>query len=195
MNNKTDSREKMIEAASRLFQLQGYHATGLNEILRESQAPKGSLYYYFPNGKEELALSAIELASNIIQNKIKASLSLHSDPILAIQNVIKDMKIAIDKDGKLQNVSLSLLALETYLSSETLREACKNSFINLENIYAAKLMESGMTLQAAQNLGMVIQAMIEGAISISITKKDTTTLSAVADQISVIISQYNAIKT
>lgn len=192
MNNKTDSREKMIEAASKLFQLQGFHATGLNEILKESQSPKGSLYYYFPNGKEELALSAIELASNIIQSKIKASLSVHSDPVLAIQNVIKDMEIAIDKDGKLQDVSLSLLALETYLSSELLREACKDSFMNLESVYAEKLIESGMAPQTAQNLGIVIQAMIEGAITISITKKNTTTLSAVAEQIGVIISQYNS---
>jgi TetR/AcrR family transcriptional regulator, lmrAB and yxaGH operons repressor len=187
-----DSRKKMIEAASRLFQIQGFHATGLNEILKESQAPKGSLYYYFPSGKEELALSAIELASNIIQSKIKSSLSIYADPILAIQNVIKDMEAAIEEYGKLQNVSLSLLALETYLSSETLREACKESFVNLENIYAEKLMESGISSQAAQNLGMVIQAMIEGAITISITKKDTTTLSAVADQIKVLISQYNS---
>lgn len=192
MNNKTDSREKMVEAASKLFQLRGFHATGLNEILKESQSPKGSLYYYFPNGKEELALAAIELASNTIQSKIKASLSIHSDPILAIQNVIKDMQIAIDQNGKLKDVSLSLLALETYLSSEMLREACKVSFINLESVYTEKLIESGMCLPTAQKLGMVIQAMIEGAITISITKKDTTTLSAVAEQIGAIISQYNS---
>lgn len=190
MNIRTDSREKMIKAASRLFQMQGYHATGLNEILKKSDAPKGSLYYYFPKGKEELALAAIGLASDIIQSKIRASLSMYADPILAIQNVIRDMEKAIKKDGKLENVSLSLLSLETYLSSETLREACRKSFIELEKIYAGKLRESGISLQSAQNLGMVIQAMIEGAITISITKKDTTTLAAVAEQIAVIIKPY-----
>ena len=72
MNNKLDTRDKLIKTASRLFGIQGYHATGLNEILKESGTPKGSLYYHFPNGKEELALEAIKLASENIQREIKS---------------------------------------------------------------------------------------------------------------------------
>jgi TetR/AcrR family transcriptional regulator, lmrAB and yxaGH operons repressor len=190
MNISTDSREKMIEAASKLFQIKGYHATGLNEILKESNSPKGSLYYHFPGGKEELALSAIELASKTIQTKIKIGLGRHRDPILAIQDVIKDMIPALEEEGKLQNVSISLLALETYLSSETLREACKQSFAKLESIYAEKLIESGFSTETARELGMVIQLMIEGAITLSVTKKDTAPLLAVANQICVLINHY-----
>lgn len=37
-----DSREKILSAATRLFQLQGYYGTGLNQIIKESGAPKGS---------------------------------------------------------------------------------------------------------------------------------------------------------
>lgn len=187
MNTKTGSREKIIEAASRLFQMKGVNATGLNEILKESDSPKGSLYYYFPNGKEELALAAIELASKTIQNKIKTGLSEYSDPILAIQNVINGMVETLNKEGKLQNVSISLIALETYLSSEPLREACKKSFFTLENIYAEKLVESGFSKETAKELGIVIQIMIEGALTVSVTKKDTAPLLAVANQIRVLI--------
>lgn len=188
MNIKTDSREKMIKTASRLFQIKGFHATGLNEILKESHAPKGSLYYYFPNGKEELALAAIELASETMQNKIKAGLSRHADPVLAIQSVIKDMRTALDEERELLNVSISLLALETYLSSETLREACKQSFTKLEDIYAGKLIEGGFTRDIAKELGITIQSMIEGAITISLTKKDTAPLLSAANQIKVLIT-------
>lgn len=192
MNIKTDSRDKMVEAASRLFQMKGYHATGLNEILKVSNAPKGSLYYYFPDGKEELALAAIELAGKIIQSKIKISLNQYTDSVSAIQKVILDMETALREEGKLQNVSISLLALETYLSSETLREACKESFSDLENIYTEKLIQDGVPSEAAQELGMVIQSMIEGALTISVTKKDTAPLSAVAKQIQVLVSQYHS---
>lgn len=192
MNIKTDSRDKMVEAASRLFQMKGYHATGLNEILKVSNAPKGSLYYYFPDGKEELALAAIELAGKIIQSKIKISLNQYTDSVSAIQKVILDMETALREEGKLQNVSISLLALETYLSSETLREACKESFSDLENIYTEKLIQDGVSSEAAQELGMVIQSMIEGALTISVTKKDTAPLSAVAKQIQVLVSQYHS---
>ena len=85
MKNKTDSKEKILTAASRLFQTKGYNATGLNEILKESDSPKGSLYYYFSNGKEEVALEAIKLSSHFIQTKIQNALDKYLKPIQAIQ--------------------------------------------------------------------------------------------------------------
>lgn len=88
MNNKTDSREKIIEAASKLFQIKGFNATGLNEILKESKSPKGSLYYYFPDGKEQLALEAIRLASKSILERLETTLNKYSDPIKAIKYLI-----------------------------------------------------------------------------------------------------------
>jgi TetR/AcrR family transcriptional regulator, lmrAB and yxaGH operons repressor len=52
------TRDQIIQTTCTLLESQGYHATGLNQILKESGAPKGSLYYYFPQGKEELAEEA-----------------------------------------------------------------------------------------------------------------------------------------
>ena len=51
--------EKLIGASIALFRRQGYAATGLAEILANSGAPKGSLYHYFPDGKEGMAEAAI----------------------------------------------------------------------------------------------------------------------------------------
>ena len=48
MGSKMNTREKILTTAAFLFQKNGYHATGLNEIIKESGTPKGSLYYYFP---------------------------------------------------------------------------------------------------------------------------------------------------
>ncbi|WP_249712600.1 TetR/AcrR family transcriptional regulator, partial [Bacillus cereus] len=45
-----DSREKILAASTRLFQLQGYYGTGLNQIIKERSAPKCSHYYHFPDG-------------------------------------------------------------------------------------------------------------------------------------------------
>ena len=85
MSNKNQSREKILQAATRLFHLNGYHATGLNQILQESGAPKGSLYYHFPNGKEQLAAEAIQLSGQIIAADIRTRLNAFDDPIEAIQ--------------------------------------------------------------------------------------------------------------
>ena len=81
MSSKETSREKILEAATLLFHLKGYHATALSEILKESGAPKGSLYYHFPNGKEQLAIEAINLSAKTISTAIKENLAI-SDMIL-----------------------------------------------------------------------------------------------------------------
>ena len=55
-------RAPIIDAAIRLFRKRGYPGTGLNDIVRASGAPKGSLYYYFPGGKASIAVAATEEA-------------------------------------------------------------------------------------------------------------------------------------
>ncbi len=189
MKNNTESKEKILAAASRLFQVKGYHATGLNEILKESNSPKGSLYYYFPDGKEELALEAVKLASQFIQTQIQKALDEYSNPIEAIQYNIKCIIESLEA-GKVQNVSIGLLALETHLSSEPLRKACKDAFYAFKNIYAQKLIENGLPKEVAQELSAVILAMIEGAITISVTQKNDTDLIAVSKQISILLNHF-----
>src|ERR1700692_1364108 len=53
------SREAFLRATAELLQRQGYSATAVNEIVARSGAPKGSLYFLFPGGKEELAIAAM----------------------------------------------------------------------------------------------------------------------------------------
>src|SRR3954467_10507810 len=58
------SRERLLDSAVDLLQRQGYHGTGLNELLERSEAPRGSLYHYFPGGKEQIGAEAIARAGD-----------------------------------------------------------------------------------------------------------------------------------
>ena len=55
MAKGSDSKEKTLAAAARLFCRRGYHGTALQDVLAASGAPRGSLYFHFPGGKEEIA--------------------------------------------------------------------------------------------------------------------------------------------
>ena len=182
-SNKVNTKEKFIETASRLFEIKGYNATGLNEILAESGAPKGSLYYHFPQGKEQLALEFINLAGEKIKNKIKDALESIENPVEAIMINIENIATIIDNEQKTRDISISLIALETYLTSEILRKACEEIFTSLENIYAEKLIKSGMNKDKAYELGGAIAPMIEGGIILSLTKKNGNSLRLIAKQI------------
>ena len=190
MKNKTNSKERILSVAAMLFQSKGYNATGLNEILKVSGTPKGSLYYYFPNGKEELALEAINLASNSIKSKLQIVLDKYSNPIKAIQTLIKNIIGDLEKESTQKGFSISLIALETYLSSEPLRQACSESFTDLQNMYIRKLVQSGIEKEVAKDLGIFIQIIIEGAITVSLTQKSNDIFLIVSNQIKFLLTPY-----
>ena len=70
MPRRTDSRSRMIHAASELFRQRGYHATTFSDVVRESGAPRGSTYFHFPGGKQELAREAIARAGDEVEEMV-----------------------------------------------------------------------------------------------------------------------------
>lgn len=56
-----------------MFRRRGYNGVGLNEILDAAEAPKGSLYHHFPNGKSDLAMAGATWASDGMLRVIAAS--------------------------------------------------------------------------------------------------------------------------
>ena len=68
-----DTRERILTAAQRLFRKRGYHATGLSDILEAANAPKGSLYHHFPDGKEAIGVCVVEKISTGLLNLLAQS--------------------------------------------------------------------------------------------------------------------------
>jgi AcrR family transcriptional regulator len=53
---------KMVRAALDLLREAGLSGAGINSVIGKSGAPKGSLYHYFPGGKNELMTAALRMA-------------------------------------------------------------------------------------------------------------------------------------
>ncbi len=80
MANAAQHKDNLVRTAMRLFRQQGYASTGLQQILSESGAPKGSLYHYFPDGKEALGRAAVELAGDLIAQMLSGLAARHKQP-------------------------------------------------------------------------------------------------------------------
>src|ERR1700744_1676098 len=54
--------DRMIASAVKLLAMHGFQATTFSSVLADSGAPRGSIYYHFPRGKDQLIAAAVELA-------------------------------------------------------------------------------------------------------------------------------------
>src|ERR1700741_2509808 len=73
MPRKTDSKERVVAAARRLFRERGYVGTALSDVVSESAAPRGSIYFHFPGGKEELATEVTLLHAGFLRRTFETS--------------------------------------------------------------------------------------------------------------------------
>ena len=166
--------------AARLLQSQGYAATTMSQVLQESGAPKGSLYYYFPQGKEQLAIEAIGLIRQKIEEQIRRYLAKIEDPVEAIQALINATAAELEQPENIIFCTVSLLTLEVSLVSEPLRKACQATNAAWEQAFVEKLEQGGYAPDRAGELGALVQVMIDGAIISSMGRKDTLPLRRAA---------------
>ena len=180
MKDQQPVRAKILEMAARLFQSQGYSATTMSQVLQESGAPKGSLYYYFPQGKEQLAIEAIRLIRQKIEEQIRRYLAKIEDPVEAIQALINATAAELEQPENIIFCTVSLLTLEVSLVSEPLRKACQATNAAWEQAFVEKLEQGGYAPDRAGELGALVQVMIDGAIISSMGRKDTLALRRAA---------------
>src|SRR5207248_1290430 len=55
----TTTKDRILDTSAELFRRQGYMGTGLKQLVAEAGAPFGSIYHFFPGGKEELGAETI----------------------------------------------------------------------------------------------------------------------------------------
>ncbi len=179
-------RDEIIESTCQLMELQGYHATGLNQILLESGAPKGSLYYYFPDGKEELAIEALERSGRMIAERIAMTMDESDDAVTAVTTFIRRLATFVEASGFRQGGPITAVALEVASTNDHLREACNSAYVDWQQLFVAKL-DAAYGQPRAQQLATLIIAALEGGIILSRTAQSVQPLLDVADGIETLL--------
>ena len=182
------TREQFIETTCQLMEIQGYHATGLNQIVAESGGPKGSLYYYFPDGKEELAAEAVKQTGENVAKRIRNNISTSEDAGRAIRAFIRTIADAVESSGFQAGGPLTAVAMETATTNERLNLACRDAFDQILAAFAGRLVELDYSAKRAAELATFITAAVEGGIILSRAQHSGDPLRRVADELGLFLS-------
>ena len=121
MDVKIKPKDLLIETASRLFKARGYCAVGLNDIIAESGVPKGSLYHYFPDGKEQLATAAINYTKELVMEDINRVFAGAANPMAAFQAYVYQLSKVFGEGGDPLGSPIGTIAGEKHSTSEPIR--------------------------------------------------------------------------
>jgi AcrR family transcriptional regulator len=77
--------QRIVRTMAELLRVQGYAATGLQQLARAAHAPTGSIYHHFPGGKREIAAAALRQAGAAYIQLLPMLLDEHADLATAIE--------------------------------------------------------------------------------------------------------------
>jgi TetR/AcrR family transcriptional regulator, lmrAB and yxaGH operons repressor len=182
-SNGRASRRAFLDATAVLLRRQGYAGTGLSEIVARSGAPRGSLYFHFPGGKEELARAAMERSGEQLRRAIGAAMDAPGGPPAALGALLDALAGGLEASDYTDGCPIATVALETAAESEALRETAAGIFDSWVAELARALGESGMERAKAERRALFVLSAIEGALLLSRARHDLAPLRAVRDEL------------
>jgi TetR/AcrR family transcriptional regulator, lmrAB and yxaGH operons repressor len=189
LKSPIDSRARFVETTAALLRRQGYHATGLSQIVKQSGAPKGSLYFHFPGGKEALAQAALEHSGQHMHQQLHRLVAEASGPADAIVAVTEALADELSASDFLDGCPVATVALEAAAQSEALQRVCSESYARWQRLIEQTLEASGVPANEASATASLVLCAIEGALLLSRAHRDTRPLRTVGQQLAALVGQ------
>jgi AcrR family transcriptional regulator len=122
------SRDRMIEAAIVLMRRSGFSGVGINEVLAESGAPKGSMYHYFPGGKRQVAVEALAAYAPRVVAFIDERLARGRTPAGKMRRLFEGFAQRLEEGGYRLSCAAGCVSLDLDHDMDAVREAVRRAF-------------------------------------------------------------------
>jgi AcrR family transcriptional regulator len=187
MPRRTDSRSRMIHAAAELFRQRGYHATTFSDVVRESGAPRGSTYFHFPGGKQELAREAIARAGDEVEETVDEAARHTDDPGSLVRALAQIIASRLERSGYQSGCAIATMVLELAPHDEEFSADFDRVFARWRAALVTRFEPLGIAPDRAAVLADLTISALEGAAVLSRAARSTesfnTTIEALISAI------------
>jgi TetR/AcrR family transcriptional repressor of lmrAB and yxaGH operons len=159
------------------------------DVVRDSGAPRGSLYHHFPGGKSDMARQAVELASTVVLAWIRTAAERSSSGADLVRRLGDAYRDAMQASAFEEGCPLATVALETAPGVPEVAAACHAGFASWVDAIARALRGFGHAPARADALALHAVSAIEGALLLSRAAGDAAPLQAVVDELVDLLSR------
>src|SRR6267378_3229127 len=167
------TKDRILERSAELFRRQGYAGTGVKQIVAEASAPFGSLYHFFPGGKQQLGEEVIRRSGALYGQLIDAFFIPGSDAESATRAFFAAAEATLRETDYADACPIATVALEVSSTSEPLRLACAEVFDGWIDAAAENLVAGGLSHEVARELAISMLASLEGAFVLARALRST----------------------
>lgn len=183
-----DTRQRIVTATNELFRRHGFNGTSLSQVSKAAPATIGSIYHFFPGGKEALAVAVIESTGGVYRQLFESIVAEADDPVLAFSHFFDEAgKVLVETDF-IDPCPIGTVAREVVSTSEPIRRAAEAAFDSWVEAATGFLVDSGIGQGDAQDLATLFVIMTEGGFVLCRTKRSIEPLHAVARITSPLVS-------
>ncbi len=183
MKKTKDTKKRIIAAGSQLFRRRGYFGTGLSEILKESGAPKGSFYFHFPKGKDQLAAACVDAAAEDVARGLEAAAEKSQSIAEFVENLIEGYERMLQRSDFGASSMLTNISLDVAPTNKMISDHLQNGYRRWHKIIAEFCARQLGSRQDGSDMAVLIISSLEGALSLCRTEQSTAPLKAVARQL------------
>jgi AcrR family transcriptional regulator len=167
------TKDRIMFASAELFRRYGYTGTGLKQIVAEANAPFGSLYHFFPGGKEQLGEEVIRLSGEFYLQLWRAIFEPAPDVVTGVSDFFAGAAQTLRDTDYADACPIATVALEVASTSEPMRQATADVFTSWIDQITERFAEAGIRRAKARELGVSLLAGLEGAFVLSRAMKST----------------------
>ena len=184
-----DTRTRMIETTARLLQHRGYYGTALSDILEASGAPRGSLYFHFPGGKDQLVLEATRAAVEETTEALRQSLADAATPAAGVRAFMEAAAGLMRQSDYTFGCPVAPVILDASGGQPDLAQLCRRAFEDWTHMLRESFAAAGIAKTRAASLALLVCAAIEGLLLFARAYRDCGPLLTVAAELERVVDE------
>ncbi|MDQ6614204.1 MAG: TetR/AcrR family transcriptional regulator [Actinomycetota bacterium] len=161
-----------------LFHRYGYSGTGLKQIVDNANAPFGSIYHFFPGGKQELGEEVLRQSGEMYVQIVEAVVRDAPDVITGVKNAFIGAAEVLRLTDYVDACPIATVALEVASSNERLRVVTSEVFESWIARATTWFADAGIPKGKSRQLAIVLIELLEGGFLLSRASRDTEALEA-----------------
>jgi AcrR family transcriptional regulator len=184
-----DTRERLLTATNELFRCRGYQGTSLKQVTETAGATIGSLYHFFPGGKDDLTIAAITESGEAYRQLFELFADAATDAADAVARFIDGAADVLEETDYIDPCPIGTVAREVASTNEALRQATDQVFLGWIETAASTFESDGIARPTAEELATMVVATLEGGFVLARARRDATPLRIAGRQVRGLVEQ------